>query len=100
MVKTEGMTKFLITEKRNRKFVLEGNLWQVIFYFTFPIIIYWVFQNISDVIDILILKRKSFLDATITFISRVHLFKGVFYPFWHFNSHRRSYFSRSRLWRK
>ncbi|CCP87999.1 MATE family efflux transporter [Candidatus Phytoplasma solani] len=81
MVKTEGITKFLIAEKRNRKFLLEGNLWKVIFYFTSPIIIYWVFQNISDSIDLLILKRNNFPASQITFLSRVHLFKGILIPF-------------------
>ncbi|WP_349401861.1 MATE family Na+-driven multidrug efflux pump [Candidatus Phytoplasma solani] len=81
MVQTEKINKILIAEKRNRKFLLEGNLWKVIFYFTFPVIIYWVFQNISDSIDLLILKRHDFDPSQITFLSRVHLFKGVIIPF-------------------
>ncbi|AGL90717.1 MATE family efflux transporter [Candidatus Phytoplasma australiense] len=81
MVKTEGMNKIFAAEKRNRKFLLEGNLWKVIFYFTFPIVIYWVFQSISDSIDLLILQRNQFTSPKITFISRVHLLKGVLIPF-------------------
>jgi Na+-driven multidrug efflux pump len=79
--KTKLTTQFLINEKRNRKFLLEGNLWKVIFYFTFPIIIYCIFQNASELIDLFILKRNQISDNQLTFVSRVNLFKGILIPF-------------------
>ncbi|CAM11506.1 Na+-driven multidrug efflux pump [Candidatus Phytoplasma australiense] len=75
--------KIMIAEEKKRKFLLEGNLWKVILYVTFPIIIYLVFQVFFNSYDILFYKSskgevdKCFLPS----MNRIHLVKDILIPF-------------------
>ncbi|WP_225885828.1 MATE family efflux transporter ['Fragaria x ananassa' phyllody phytoplasma] len=76
--------KFRINEEKKRKFLMEGNLWKVILYVTFPIIIYLVFQALFNSYDILILQRdkENPRDSNLlSVMNRIHLVKDILIPF-------------------
>ncbi|WP_349402205.1 MATE family Na+-driven multidrug efflux pump [Candidatus Phytoplasma solani] len=74
--------KFMISEEKKRKFLLEGNLWKVILYVTFPITIYLVFQAIFNSYDIFLLRKKLKIDdELVSSINRIHLLKDIFISF-------------------
>ncbi|MBP5835713.1 MATE family efflux transporter [Candidatus Phytoplasma meliae] len=76
--------KFRINEEKKRKFLMEGNLWKVILYVTFPIIIYLVFQALFNSYDIWILQRdkENPRDSNLlSVMNRIHLVKDILIPF-------------------
>lgn len=77
--------KFRIAEENQRKFFLEGNLWKVILYVTFPIMLYLVFQTFFNAYDIVVVNRNQtqnlYSDNFLSSMNRVHIVKEILMPF-------------------